>query len=80
MIVVDSSAIVAILFGEPSAGALVSHVAADPERVISVASYLEVGTALAGRRRTDRLLAIDDLDAFWTRPGSSSISRDMERL
>ena len=32
--------------------------------VMSVASYLETGTVLAGRRRSDRLRAIDDLDAF----------------
>ena len=69
MIVVDSSAIVAIVFGEPSAGALLARLAADPERVISVASYLEAGTVLAGRRRTERALAIDDLDAFLAAAG-----------
>ena len=69
MIVVDSSAVVAILFGEPSAAALVSRLAADPDRVMSVASYLETGTVLAGRRRSDRLRAIDDLDAFLEEAG-----------
>jgi ribonuclease VapC len=69
MIVVDSSAVIAIMFGEASAGALLARLAADPERVISVASYLESGTVLAGRRRTDRLLAIDDLNAFLTTAG-----------
>jgi ribonuclease VapC len=69
MMVVDSSAIVAIMFGEASSGALLARLAADPERVISVASYLETGTVLAGRRRADRLLAIDDLDAFLTTAG-----------
>jgi ribonuclease VapC len=64
MIVVDSSAVVAILFGEASAAALLARLAADPDRVMSVASYLETGTVLAGRRRSDRLRAIDDLDAF----------------
>jgi uncharacterized protein with PIN domain len=49
--------IVAILFDESSAGALVSRLAKETERVISVASYLEVGTVLAGRRWTERLLA-----------------------
>jgi len=38
MIVVDSSAIVAILFGEPSASALVARLAADRDCVVSVAS------------------------------------------
>ncbi len=64
MIVVDSSAVVAIMFGEPSAPALIARLAADPDRVISVASYVETGTVLAGRRHSDRLRAIDDLDAF----------------
>jgi ribonuclease VapC len=64
MIVVDSSAVVAILFGEPSAASLITRLAADPDRVISVVSYLETGTVLAGRRQSDRLRAIDDLDAF----------------
>ncbi len=69
MIVVDSSAVVAILFGEISAPALLARLAADPDRVMSVASYLETGTVLAGRRRSDRLRAIDDLDAFLDEAG-----------
>jgi ribonuclease VapC len=69
MIVVDSSAVVAILFGEASSAALAERLAADPDRVISAASYLEVGTVLAGRRRSDRLKAIDDLDAFLNEAG-----------
>jgi ribonuclease VapC len=69
MIVIDSSAVVAILFGEPSAAALLSRLAADPDRMMSVASYLETGTVLAGRRRSDRLRAIDDLDAFLDEAG-----------
>ena len=64
MIVVDASAVMAMLFGEPSSGALAARLAAEAERVISVASYIETGTVLAGRRRSDRLQAIGDLDAF----------------
>lgn len=64
MIVVDSSAVVSILFGEPQAEAVLTRLAMDPDRVMSVASYLETGTVLAGRRRADRLQAIDDLDRF----------------
>jgi ribonuclease VapC len=69
MIVVDSSAVVAILFGEASSVALAERLAADPDRVISAASYLEVGTVLAERRRSDPLKAIDDLDAFLNEAG-----------
>jgi ribonuclease VapC len=64
MIVVDASAVIAILFGESSAKRLIARLAADSERVISVASYLEAGTVLAGRRLDDKPHAIDDLDAF----------------
>jgi ribonuclease VapC len=64
MIVVDSAAVVAVLFGEAAAPALLTRLAADPDRVMSVASYVETGTVLAGRRHSDRLRAVDDLDAF----------------
>jgi len=69
MIVVDASAVIAMLFGEPSSGALAAWLAAEADRVISVASYIESGTVLAGRRRSDRLQAIGDLDAFLTTAG-----------
>lgn len=69
MIVVDSSAVVAILFGEPTAQALLARLAADPDRLMSVASYVETGTVLAGRRHSDRPRAIDDLDAFLAEAG-----------
>jgi len=69
MIVVDSSAVLALLFGEASASALSDRLAADADRVMSAASYLETGTVLAGRRRSDRLRAIDDLDRFLAEAG-----------
>jgi ribonuclease VapC len=66
VIVIDSSAIVAILWNEPQADALAERIAAEPAgaRRMSVASYLEVGAVLAGRRVRERLQAIADLDAF----------------
>lgn len=69
MIVVDSSAVVAILFGEPTAAALLARLAADPDRVMSVASYVETGTVLAGRRLSDRIRAAEDLDRFLDETG-----------
>jgi ribonuclease VapC len=77
MIVIDSSAVVAILFGEPSAGALLMRLAMDPDRVMSVASYLETGTVLAGRRQSDRLRAIDDLDRFLDEAGIALVPVDV---
>ena len=69
MIVVDSSAVIAMMLQEPPAAALAARLAVDSERVLSVASYLEAGTVLAGRRRHDRLKAIDELDAFLAETG-----------
>lgn len=69
MIVVDSSAVVAILFDEPVAAALLARLATDPDRVMSVASYVETGTVLAGRRLSDRLRAAEDLDRFLDEAG-----------
>ncbi len=66
MIVVDTSALIAILFGEPSARALSQRIAAEPldGRVMSVASYLEAGTVMAGRRTRRPLDAVGDLEAI----------------
>jgi len=64
VIVVDSSAIIAILFGEPTASALIERLNHDPDRVMSAVSYVETGTVLAARRRHDRPRAVADLDEF----------------
>jgi ribonuclease VapC len=69
VIVVDSSAVIAVLFGEPTAAAVAERLAADSERVMSVASYLETGTVLASRRRSDPLKAIEDLERFLDEAG-----------
>lgn len=76
MIVVDSSAAIAILFAEPSSRVLAARLAAESERVMSVASYLETGTVLAGRRKTDRLRAIDDLESFLAEAGIDLVAVD----
>ncbi len=60
---------VAILFGEPSAAALLARLAAFPERLMSVVNYVETGTVLAGRRQGDRSAAIKDLDALLDEAG-----------
>jgi ribonuclease VapC len=61
--------VVAILFGEPSAAALLARLAAFPERLMSVVNYVETGTVLAGRRQGDRSAAIKDLDALLDEAG-----------
>lgn len=79
MIAIDSSAIVAILFGESSAPALLTLLASDSELVMSAASYVETGTVLAGRRRSDRLRALDDLDRFLAQAGITVVPIDADQ-
>ena len=77
MIVVDSSAVIAMMLNETPAAALVARLTTDPDRVMSIASYLEAGTVLAGRRRRDRLKAIDELDAFLAEVGIDLVPVDI---
>ena len=71
MIVIDSSAIVAILRNEPDTDKLLARMAKEPvgERRMSVASYLETGSVLAARRKRDPRKAIDDLEDFLAQAG-----------
>jgi uncharacterized protein with PIN domain len=71
MIVVDSSAIVALLRNEPRAPELAARLALEPlgERRMSAASYLETGAVMAGAAAGDRLQVIADLDAYLARIG-----------
>lgn len=64
MIVIDTSAVIAILTSEPTARRLATRINGERERVMSVASYLEAGTVMASRRGSDRSRAIIFLDAF----------------
>ncbi|MEB2317078.1 MAG: type II toxin-antitoxin system VapC family toxin [Pseudomonadota bacterium] len=70
MIIVDSSAIVAILFDEPEGPDCTRALETAPPRLISTANYVETGTVLAGRLRSGkRSRAIDILDEFLTMLG-----------
>jgi ribonuclease VapC len=77
VIVLDSSAVIAILFNEPLAEMMLARIVADRDRIMSVASYLETGTVMAGRRRSDRLRAIDDLDALLAELGVALAAVDV---
>jgi len=67
MIVVDSSAIIAIMFDEAEAPACMTALQKDGSRLISAVNYVETGTVMAGRiKGGDRREAIADLDAFLT--------------
>jgi ribonuclease VapC len=69
VIVLDSSAVIAILQDEAEAAALSARLALDAERMLSAASYLEVGAVLAGRRRSEPEKAQQFLDAFLEEAG-----------
>lgn len=63
MIVVDSSALIAILFEEPEGPACTRALEAASDRLLSAVNYVETGTVLAGRlREGERSKARDVLD------------------
>ncbi|HEX2152123.1 MAG TPA: type II toxin-antitoxin system VapC family toxin [Stellaceae bacterium] len=60
--VIDSSALIVLLLGEPETEQFVSAIAASAERLLSAASYLETAIVMAGRfgpqgpEKLDRLI------------------------
>ena len=65
MMIVDASAIIAILFEEAEAPDCMAALQMDASRLISAVNYVESGTVMAGRiKGGDRHEAITDLDAF----------------
>ena len=61
--VLDSSAILAILFSEPQRRALIEALDADPVRLLSVASLTECSIVVAARLGAEGLRALDQLVA-----------------
>lgn len=59
--VVDTSALVAILFGEPEAARLERSILAAPSRVVGAPSYVEAAVVLRARRGPAGLVALDAL-------------------
>jgi ribonuclease VapC len=78
VLVIDTSVVVAILLDEASSPVLERRIAAEPVggRVMSVASYLEAGTVIAGRRASHPLAAIQDLDAILGEAGIRLVAVD----
>lgn len=65
MMIVDASAIIAILFEEAKAPDCMVALQTDVSRLISAVNCVEAGTVMAGRIKSgDRHEAIADLDAF----------------
>jgi len=59
--VVDSSAVLAILLGEPEAERLARAIAADNRRLISVVSVLESAVVIETRKGVEGVQALDQL-------------------
>jgi ribonuclease VapC len=81
-IVVDTSAIIAILFDEAGAADLTEKMAHAQSRVMSAANYVELGTVLAGRRDGAPERVAADLDRVLSQfdvtiaPLTHAIARD----
>jgi ribonuclease VapC len=58
--IIDSSALVAILVGEPEAYAFQASISAAERRIISAASYVESAMVIDGRRNPDLSRRVDD--------------------
>ncbi|HEV2363681.1 MAG TPA: type II toxin-antitoxin system VapC family toxin [Caulobacteraceae bacterium] len=71
--VIDSSAIVAILLKEPEAAAFALEIERAPIRLVSAATLLETSIALEARRGTE---AARDLDLFVYRSGIQIVPFD----
>jgi ribonuclease VapC len=72
-VVIDTSALVAILFGEPERDELIARIAADGRRVISAATLLEAGILVEARRGE---AAGRELDLFLHRAAVACIAVD----
>src|ERR1700687_354046 len=59
--VIDTSAVIACLLGEPERGSLVDAMAADPVKLISVVGVVEASLVMLGRKRAGGL---SDLEAL----------------
>jgi len=60
-VVVDTSALVAILFGEPEAARLEAAIRAAPVREVGAPSYVEAAVVLRSKRGPAGLVALDAL-------------------
>ncbi len=78
MIVVDSSALIAILLREPEADSFIAAIAAADAVLLSSVSLLECSLVLAGRTGTaERWL---DLDALIARAGIEVVAQDVVQV
>lgn len=74
--VIDASALVAILTGEPEQQALIRHIEDADSRFLSVATLLEVSIIIESRLRAE---GIRDLDRFLSTAGIEVVPVDLEQ-
>ena len=83
--VIDTSALVAILLGEPEALAFAEAMAADPKRLVSVFSLLETGIVIEakkgdmGGRELDLLIHRANIEVVAMDPGQADLARSAWR-
>lgn len=79
--VIDTSALIAILLGEPDAKAFAMAIAADPKRLLSAFSALEVGIVIEakkgepGGRELDLLLHRSQIEIVAMNPEQAELAR-----
>jgi ribonuclease VapC len=59
--VIDASALIAILLGEPEAARMASAIAADPDRLVSAPTLVEAAAVMIGRKGPQGEIALDAL-------------------
>lgn len=74
--VIDASALVAILTGEPEQQAFIRHIEDADSRFLSVATLLEVSIIIESRLRAE---GIRDLDRFLSTAGIEVVPVDLEQ-
>jgi ribonuclease VapC len=76
-VVIDSSALLAIAFGEPDRHELNERIAADPRRLLSAASRLETMIVLLQRHGE---AGIVEMEHFLVRAGIETVGVDLEQV
>jgi ribonuclease VapC len=85
-VVIDSSALIALLLGEEEAGRFAQAIAADPRRLFSVFNWLETAIVIeakkgeAGARELDLLLHHSKMEIVAMNPDQSEIARSAWRV
>ncbi len=59
--IIDTSAVIAILFGEPEASRIIDAIEKDPARLIGAPTLVEVGAVMLGKKGPGGVVALDAL-------------------